>query len=254
VKRGLVVGAVVLVWIAVEFGDASAATTSKGPPPGATDRTVTNDNLGATICTSGSAAPHVDLATRSKVFARYKIRSSRRNRYVVDLLVPASLGGTISLRNVWPQLRANATSKNGAEELLHSLVCSGQIDLATAQQTIARDWTTAAASAQQVADSRKAQVGAFLAAQTEAQQQAALAEYLASLPPPTTVPPVTEPTSPMDQSSSTASPGYHYDCPAQWRNRECFIAGQQMCQGTGTTLVCTLVREEPGGRRWYAWL
>jgi hypothetical protein len=133
-------------------------------------------------------------------------------------------------------------------------VCSGQVDLATAQQTIARDWTTAAAFAQQIADGRKAQVGAHFAARAEAQRQAAIAEYLASLPLPTTAPSATEPTSATDQGGSTASPGYHCACPGQWRNRPCFVEGQQMCQGTGATLVCTLVREEPDVRRWYAWL
>jgi hypothetical protein len=76
------------------------------------------------------------------------------------------------MRSLWPQLRADATTKDTTEERLHTLVCSRQIDLVTAQQAIVTDWTTAGTRAQAAADTRRAEVGAYLAAQAEAERQA----------------------------------------------------------------------------------
>jgi hypothetical protein len=177
------------------------------------------------------------------MLTRYRIADARRSRYVVDLLVPANLGGTTAPRNLWPQLRADAATKDATEELLHSLVCSGQIDLATAQQAIVADWTTAGTRAQTVADERKAAVGAYLAAQAEIERQAALVEYLASLPPPTTAPPVTNP---PNSEGSTAAPNPRTDCPATFRGGRCHLPGQQMCQGWYAVLTCTVVDQGPG--------
>jgi hypothetical protein len=171
----------------------------------------------------------VSAALRAKVFARYRIAESRRNRYVVDLLVPAELGGASSLRNLWPQLRADATTKNTTEASLHSLVCSGLVDLSTAQQAITTDWTTAATSVQQAADARKASVGAYLVAQAEAERQRLVGEYLASLPPPTTTPPET---TPPVSSSRVDCVQFHLRLPA------CAVEGEVRCAESGTPVVC----------------
>jgi hypothetical protein len=57
------------------------------------------------------------------------------------------LGGSASIRNLWPQPyfgRAwNAHVKDALEDRLHTLVCSGDLDLSTAQREIATNWVDA---------------------------------------------------------------------------------------------------------------
>jgi hypothetical protein len=67
--------------------------------------------------------------------------------YEYDHLIPLELGGaTDDGANLWPQPHAGQWSsslKDGLENRLRSLVCRGQVPLATAQQAIASDWIAA---------------------------------------------------------------------------------------------------------------
>lgn len=77
------------------------------------------------------------------VFAMYGIKSPKADQYEVDYLITPDLGGTESIRNLWPEpysARWNAHVKDQLEQKLHELVCSGKLDLATAQHDIAVDW------------------------------------------------------------------------------------------------------------------
>jgi hypothetical protein len=64
-------------------------------------------------------------------------------------LIPLCLGGSDDPSNLWPQPRRsieetwNAEAKDRLERLLCNMVCDGQIDIATAQQTFATDWIAA---------------------------------------------------------------------------------------------------------------
>ena len=61
----------------------------------------------------------------------------------MDYLITPDLGGTESIRNLWPQpysARWNARVKDQLETRLHQLVCEGKLDLATAQHDISSDW------------------------------------------------------------------------------------------------------------------
>jgi hypothetical protein len=52
-------------------------------------------------------------------------------------------GGASSIRNLWLQPYSavwNAHVKDELEDRLHGLVCAGEVDLATAQREISRDW------------------------------------------------------------------------------------------------------------------
>jgi hypothetical protein len=81
------------------------------------------------------------------VFAAYGIEAPAPRAYEVDYLITPALGGSDSVRNFWPQSYRNsmwnAHTKDALEDRLHALVCSGDVDLATAQQEIARDWIAA---------------------------------------------------------------------------------------------------------------
>lgn len=96
----------------------------------------------------GSAVESVDVPVevRQRVFREYGIHDSRSHAYEVDYLITPDLGGTASIRNLWPQPYSvvwNAHVKDELEDRLHGLVCSGQLDLTTAQREMARDWIAA---------------------------------------------------------------------------------------------------------------
>jgi len=100
----------------------------------------------AEVCRNPEAvvvARDIPEETRRKVFAAYGIRSPGRDQFEVDYLITPDLGGTESIRNLWPEpysARWNARVKDKLEQRLHQLVCSGKLDLATAQHDIAVDW------------------------------------------------------------------------------------------------------------------
>jgi hypothetical protein len=65
----------------------------------------------------------------------------------VDHLISLELGGSNSIKNLWPQSYRtqpwNAHVKDTLENELHDEVCSGRLDLKTAQREIAGDWIAA---------------------------------------------------------------------------------------------------------------
>lgn len=86
-----------------------------------------------------------ELATR--VFRQYRIQQPRPRTYEVDYLITPALGGADDIRNLWPQPyddgEWNARVKDALEDYLQAQVCSGKLDLATAQHEIASDWIAA---------------------------------------------------------------------------------------------------------------
>ena len=88
----------------------------------------------------------VPPAVKRQVYARYGITTWHVGEYEVDHLVPLSLGGSNSIRNLWPQSYAGplgAHRKDALEDHLLALVRAGRLDLATAQHAIAADWMAA---------------------------------------------------------------------------------------------------------------
>ena len=67
--------------------------------------------------------------------------------YEIDHLISLELGGSNSIRNLWPQSYItqplNAHIKDELENKLHALICSGQLPVEQAQQEIAQDWVAA---------------------------------------------------------------------------------------------------------------
>jgi hypothetical protein len=140
---GAIFGAAILA-VFIIFGSTVNAEGPKprsGLTPGET-RPITLDE----VCRSADAevvSSDIPEATREKVFAAYGIQSAWRDQFEVDYLITPDLGGTESIRNLWPQpysARWNARVKDRLEQRLHQLVCSGKLDLPTAQRAIAVDW------------------------------------------------------------------------------------------------------------------
>jgi hypothetical protein len=87
---------------------------------------------------------NVPAEMKREVYEEYGVTSHGSGDYEVDHLIPLELGGSNSIKNLWPEshrtLPWNAEVKDRLEGKLHALVCSGQLDLKTAQQAIAADW------------------------------------------------------------------------------------------------------------------
>jgi hypothetical protein len=112
--------------------------------PGATRPVAVGD-----VC----SMPHEDVVRdvpttlREEVLEEYGIVNARADDYEIDYLITPGLGGSEDIRNLWPQPYTsptwNAHVKDALEEHLHQLVCSGRLDLSTAQRDIATDWIAA---------------------------------------------------------------------------------------------------------------
>ncbi len=90
---------------------------------------------------------NVPLDVKRQVYAEYGIPSHKPGDYEVDHLISLELGGSNSVKNLWPQSYRtqpwNAHVKDALENEMHDEVCSGRLDLATAQRDIATDWIAA---------------------------------------------------------------------------------------------------------------
>ncbi len=101
------------------------------------------------VCVPGYAHKVRDVPWDEKreVFRRYGVPLAEHREYEVDHLIPLCLGGSNSIRNLWPQSRTtqpwNAYRKDKLEYHLWKLVCDGQADLADAQRQIASNWIDA---------------------------------------------------------------------------------------------------------------
>jgi hypothetical protein len=103
----------------------------------------------ADLCAMGhqERAPSVPRAVALSVFRAYGIDDPRPRAYELDYLITPQLGGSNDIRNLWPQPYQadswSAHAKDALEEHLYQLVCVGNLDLATAQADIAKDWIAA---------------------------------------------------------------------------------------------------------------
>ncbi len=131
----------------------TAPAADQGDPPLLPDPRLTP---GATlpvtqgdICVPGytKKVRNVPLDVKRQVYAEYGIAHHRAGEYEVDHLISLELGGSNSIKNLWPQSYQtqpwNAHVKDELENELHDEICSGRIDMATAQRELATDWIKA---------------------------------------------------------------------------------------------------------------
>jgi len=103
----------------------------------------------ADICVPGytQKVRNVPLDVKKQVYAEYGIKSHKPGDYEVDHLISLELGGSNSIKNLWPESYRtqpwNARVKDALENEMHAQVCDGRLDLATAQHDIATDWIAA---------------------------------------------------------------------------------------------------------------
>ena len=127
---------VVAVVVLALAGAGGAAQPNSTLTPGATNPAVTQATVTTTVCRPrySSTTRNVSTATTSHVYAEYGIAASQKRLYVIDHLVPLEVGGANEISNLWPQAKAEAKVKDELENLEHTKLCDGAIDLATAQQ------------------------------------------------------------------------------------------------------------------------
>lgn len=122
-------------------------------PPLRPDPSITpGDTLPVTaqdICTPGYAKKvrNVPSGVKRQAYARYGIAQRANGEFEVDHLISLELGGSNSIRNLWPESFMthpwNAHVKDVIENELHRQVCSGAMSLHDAQHAIATDWIAA---------------------------------------------------------------------------------------------------------------
>ena len=101
------------------------------------------------VCVSGytKTVRNVPQALKEQVYREYGVTSRQPGEYEIDHIISLELGGSNSVRNLFPQSYQtqplNAHVKDALENRLHSLACSGKITLTEAQTAISTNWTAA---------------------------------------------------------------------------------------------------------------
>jgi hypothetical protein len=104
------------------------------------------------ICVPGYSkrVRNVPIDVKRRVYALYNVPYVR-GAYEVDHLISLELGGSNSIKNLWPEpynvggqyAGWGARTKDLVEDALHREVCSGRLSLREAQDMIAHDWISA---------------------------------------------------------------------------------------------------------------
>lgn len=133
-------------------GGSGGILPDRAVTPGATNSSVSQGDIASTICVSGwttTVRPPSSYTSQLKLDqlrAGYAYNGDLNPAdYEEDHLIPLELGGAPSdVHNLWPEPSTAATggskAKDELEDKLHTLVCSGQLTLATAQQAVASNW------------------------------------------------------------------------------------------------------------------
>ena len=100
----------------------------------------------AVVCSTTFEPGRIDAGTDAlgkRVVAEYGVGRTQPGRAVeLDRIVPAALGGSNDIANLWPERAPAYRLKDRLETTLRGLVCSGAIELRAAQVALAVNWTT----------------------------------------------------------------------------------------------------------------
>lgn len=97
------------------------------------------------VCRRGYASTvrNVSEKTKKQDYQLYGATEKKGVCCEVDHLISLELGGSNSIKNLWPQPylpRPGAHEKDEVENYLHRQVCAGRIPIQEAQKEIATDW------------------------------------------------------------------------------------------------------------------
>ena len=113
---------------------------------------VTQRSIGQTICVSGytrTVRPSTSytIGVKLKLLREAGLDENQRSKFELDHIIPLALGGhPRNLNNLMLQRwegPTGAKKKDRLEVKLQCLVCTGQVELSEAQQSIYTDWTKA---------------------------------------------------------------------------------------------------------------
>ena len=96
---------------------------------------------------SGAArASNIPTDVKRAVYGAYGLSVDEKN-YTLDHLIPLSLGGSNSAKNLWPHSRKGSfwtvEKKVKLEKRVYRLVCAGRLPLVAARQEVASNWAKA---------------------------------------------------------------------------------------------------------------
>ena len=130
------------VWYAIPSRDTGGIPRAD-LTPGAVRSVALTDVCSSRLADNGDVVP----AVQRQVLAEYGVAGGMASAYEVDYLITPALGGSSDIKNLWPQPYTgsmwNAYVKDALEDRLRGMVCSGELDLASAQRELAGNWIAA---------------------------------------------------------------------------------------------------------------
>ena len=162
---GLAVALTALASIACERPVSSVSRAQSASVDSASARALGDDTLGyptipdsirtpgdvlhvgaADVCVPGYSkrVRDVPIDVKRRAYSTYAVRTHEAGEYEIDHLIGLQIGGSNSIKNLWPQsFRTNpwnAYVKDALEVELHRRVCAGTMTLSSAQHVIAHNW------------------------------------------------------------------------------------------------------------------
>jgi hypothetical protein len=128
---------------------AASAQAIVWPDPTLTPGAVRTTDVDDICSTDTRSLRHGSRERSDLIYERYGVSRSDEMQYTLDHLIPLEIGGADVVDNIWPEPRRSLAGewddarKDQLKRRLAVLVCSGELDVETAQRAIAEDWTEA---------------------------------------------------------------------------------------------------------------
>lgn len=114
----------------------------KALTPGAVTTTNTTQVCNRTPAQNTETIP---VGLEAEVLSEYRIGPTQQSRYLLDLLVPISLGGAMTVSNIWPATVEGTgfVQKAQLDHILKDDVCHRFLTLRQAQRALETNWYAA---------------------------------------------------------------------------------------------------------------